>query len=142
MAKTNIREFQADLERFSKQLKVDLEVIIRKIAIDLLTKIVLRTPVDTGRARASWNLSAGEPDESTAPDGVRLSASTAAALALSTRKNVQNAKPFSELIWITNGLPYILALEYGHSRQAPAGMVEVSIAELEAELQAEIDRRG
>lgn len=33
-------------------------------------------------------------------------------------------------IYIANGLPYILRLENGWSKQAPAGMVAITLAEL------------
>jgi hypothetical protein len=38
------------------------------------------------------------------------------------------------VIWIYNNLPYIERLEFGHSQQAPLGMVRISIAEIETEL--------
>ncbi|WP_429820275.1 hypothetical protein [Ensifer sp. B1-9] len=43
------------------------------------------------------------------------------------------ADPF-QAIFITNNLPYATALEAGHSKQAPIGMVAVTFAELESML--------
>ena len=40
-------------------------------------------------------------------------------------------------IWISNNLPYIEALEEGHSQQAPHGMVALSLAEAEQGLELE-----
>lgn len=40
----------------------------------------------------------------------------------------------SQQIFILNNVEYIEALEEGHSQQAPAGMVRISIAEVELEI--------
>lgn len=40
-----------------------------------------------------------------------------------------------ESIYISNNLPYIRALEYGHSKQNPKGMVGVVVANAERYLQ-------
>ncbi len=45
-----------------------------------------------------------------------------------------------DTIWISNNLAYIVALEKGHSRQAPHGMVALSVEEVKNEL-AIIERR-
>jgi hypothetical protein len=34
-------------------------------------------------------------------------------------------------IWLMNNLPYAQPLEYGHSSQAPAGMVRISVIEVQ-----------
>jgi len=41
---------------------------------------------------------------------------------------------------VVNGVPYIVPLEFGHSRQAPAGMVRVSIAELTGDDVAAVEK--
>jgi hypothetical protein len=35
-------------------------------------------------------------------------------------------------IHLSNNLPYAAALEHGHSQQAPLGVAEISVAEIEA----------
>lgn len=34
------------------------------------------------------------------------------------------------VIYVSNSLPYIVPLEFGHSKQAPAGMVRTAIADV------------
>lgn len=115
-------DFAADLERAAQVLGVDSarEAAVT-LALTLINKVSLRTPVDTGRARANWFLAEGSPrietTESTTPENH-------GSVALTGRST----------IFITNSLPYIVPLEYGHSSQAPYGMLRIAIAEVMAEI--------
>lgn len=134
---SNIHEFEADLARFAKLVEVDFGVVITRTALSLDRRIVQRTPVDTGRARASWFMSLDQPSSEVQPPGFTASGQQAGAVALSQAQDAVNqleADPFRE-VWISNNVEYISALENGHSQQqAPIGMVAVSLAEEEAEI--------
>ncbi len=41
-------------------------------------------------------------------------------------------------IYIMNNLPYARALEYGHSKQAPAGVVRITLAEVDSYVEAAV----
>lgn len=111
--------FELDLAKFADELEVETEQVVRKVALDVHTKVSMKTPVDTGRARANWNVSAGSPDRSVTED---------------TSAQVPTLKKGDgeEAIYITNSLPYIGKLEDGSSDQAPSGMVSITMAEVEA----------
>ena len=108
---------------------------------ELGRRIMRRTPVDTGRARANWNASIGSPDASTTES---TSSMTATARLVSTTAELQLFK--GQEFWVTNGLPYIQALEDGHSTQAPRGfMVTGAVSEMKPWLErigARISREG
>ena len=76
-----------------------------------------------GRFRGNWMFSIGSPDTSTVdqvdPGGSR-----------SMARIVNGALHFNagETAYITNSLPYAILLEYGHSTQAPNGMVRITLA--------------
>ncbi|AMB81795.1 hypothetical protein AV641_12465 [Pseudomonas fragi] len=76
-----------------------------------------------GRFRGNWMFSIGSPDTSTVdqvdPGGSR-----------SMARIVNGALHFNagETAYITNSLPYAIPLEYGHSTQAPNGMVRITLA--------------
>ncbi len=55
------REFAIDLKKFGEVTREQAQVIFQKIAIDLDTRVVLGTPVDTGRARGNWFPSINTP---------------------------------------------------------------------------------
>lgn len=86
-----------------------------------------------GRFRANWQVSVGSPSASTVahvdPSGAQAIAQAQAALASFT------AGPS---IFIQNNLPYAVRLEYGWSKQAPAGMVRIAAAEFQSILDAAV----
>ena len=137
---SNIFSFQADLNRFAQRIDVDIGTVVKHTVLTLHKKIVMRTPVDTGRARASWGISRGERAATVAPERQRAAKSSkqeATEEALKAQAVVKAADSKSgayAVWWIFNNLPYIKPLEYGSSRQAPAGMVRVSMAEVEMEI--------
>lgn len=99
-------------------------------AIEIFSSVVKKTPVDTGRARGNWIVSKGseKTGETNRTDKQKYGSS-------SSYKNTEKKKLGSlngdESIYIQNNLPYIKALEYGHSKQAPSGMVGVTMANAE-----------
>lgn len=104
------------------------------------------TPVDTGWARANWFVSVGaaEPGRHprldpaapapTQPGGAAAEAAEAVTFAALAIVGAQLGQP----IHIVNDVPYIEALNDGHSRQAPAGMVDPVVAQWDTI----VDREG
>ena len=136
MPARDIAGFSADLKKFSKMLDIDVSKVRRKIVLDLSKGIINRTPVDTGRAAASWNVSDGAPNISVAAAGGQGGqAARAAALSRAAQTHFQD--PFATS-YIVNALPYIERLEFGYSKQAPTGMVRISLAEVEAGIKGRI----
>ncbi|WP_416365137.1 hypothetical protein [Pseudomonas sp. NFX183] len=76
-----------------------------------------------GRFRANWNFSIGSVDNS-----FRIHPDPTGAEA--TARLVAGAIEFKagETAFIVNNLPYAIPLEFGHSTQAPGGMVRVTVA--------------
>lgn len=88
---------------------------------------VIRTPVDTGRARSNWTVSIGEPElvdkpgPNTGSKATNEGAATAQALAQAFNALRGYDVKFGP-IFITNSVPYIIPLDEGSSPQATAGM--------------------
>jgi hypothetical protein len=79
-----------------------------------------------GRFRANWNTSVSAPDETTTedvdPTGAKATANVLAKMGGA-----------GKVTYLTNALPYAERLEYSAwSKQAPAGMVRVSMARIDA----------
>ena len=106
-----------------------MEKIIRKACIDLYRRIAERTPVDTGRAKANWAISTvqAEPDRND-PDGYSFNEINSI---IASEVSGFSFELSDGVVWINNNLEYIESLENGTSKQAPAGMVMVSLAEFE-----------
>lgn len=123
MANYIVRKFQGDIEKWIKQVKSGLDDVIREFVKAVHADLVKGSPVDTGRFRANWQITynhipmyaLNEYDKSgskTIASGIR----TANALPLGRGCAVTT-------IYFSNMLIYANALEYGHSQQAPAGVL-------------------
>ena len=161
------RELDNKLVEFARTIPASkINVVVRKLALEGLRKIVRRTPVDTGRTRGNWQVTIGTPATGQRPTRysdkggqatIDLGAAVLEGLRLYSFPTV----------WITNNVPWILMLEEGgysqgrstrlgiarayggksaarqpktiggYSRQAPNGMVAVTVEELLQEFKTE-----
>ena len=127
-------QFILELDREVLKIEEDFRLFIKRVALEAFDRIIKRTPVDTGRARGNWFITVspvagGEVTEVADEDGGNTLARGLGAL------NGYEQRGDYEVITIYNNLPYILRLENGYSqKKAPAGMVAVTIAELEGAL--------
>jgi hypothetical protein len=134
--------FTLDISRFIEKTKLNAETVVRRISIQAFTRVVKRTPVDTGRARANWQLNLNSlPTGQTSGGGATLSQLSNYSL--------------GDVVFIANNVPYIAVLEYGgypkspkggsgktsggFSTQAPYGMVGVTMNELQSVLKEEME---
>lgn len=138
--------FAADVKRFAEKTIREQERILRTVALEIDKEVVMKTPVDTGRARANWVI-----ELNSVPSGFTPRAASADPLAEAVA--VTRRARIGDTIYIVNGLPYIRVLEYGeypnppkrgsrvgrgsratyviksqggYSRQAPQGMVRIT----------------
>lgn len=117
----SFREFQADLSREMQDMKKEIDEARTTLALEADAGVREKTPVDTGFAQNSWFAEVGDgatQDDNGGSGGPRAAEAVAQSGAF-------------DAITIANGAEYIGVLENGHSKQAPNGMVDVTIAELE-----------
>lgn len=114
--------FPKDIEKWIRKTKASEDKVIQKVCLEISSSIILRTPVDTGRARGNWEASIGTPSSKTT-ESLSKSGQSAIRKASALSKDAPGSKFF-----LVNNLPYIKKLEEGSSGQAPAGMVAVTIA--------------
>lgn len=96
--------------------------MVRKYAILASQAVIVATPVDTGRARANWQVSIGAP-------ATAALESTDAQGALERNKGIISAHRASagQELYLQNNVAYIERLNQGWSAQAPAGFVEKAL---------------
>ena len=92
-------------------MEKDTAKAINALSFKLFAGFVKKTPVDTGNAKNSWNITEDKIDTS---------------IKNSVKSNISGKKD----VYITNSINYILKLENGGSKQAPKGMVALTINEL------------
>ena len=69
---TNVKSFQKQLQKFADLSGLRVGLVAKRFAFQAFRSVSQKTPVDTGRARASWNLAQGAvntevPNESDFP---------------------------------------------------------------------------
>ena len=123
--------FSADLKKFAEATKRNLNDTVRGVVLELGTRIVQRSPVDTGKFRGNWQLTVGGPDIRTnEPFDKQALGSSPSAGTFDRWKGEIGAATIGSTFYITNSLPYARRLEYeGWSQQAPAGMVRITVVE-------------
>lgn len=120
--------FSSDLTRFMSKAQVEADKACRKIALEVFRGVILKTPVDTGRARGNWQIGVAVVSGTLERDDKNGSAALGDVVQ-ALRPGVFDKE--GQLV-LTNNLPYIRNLEFGSSSQSPQGMVRLSIAEIVA----------
>lgn len=122
------RAFKIEVDDFfEREAPEAVAQATRKIALEGLTRVVKKTPVKDGGARGNWQAGIGEAPE----DVLDVEDKSGDATISKGQAVIVGAQPFMPII-LANNLPYILKLEDGSSQQAPAGMVGLTVAELES----------
>lgn len=139
----NSKLYNQQIRTFTFKTGTRIELVTKMIAFKVWNSVTLRTPVDTGRARASWFLIRGEdgilqavPEEgfrqsSARGRTTREAAGAKAQAAAAGRIQLGGVIP---VYTIGNNVEYIEYLENGRSAQAPLGMMKLAIAEVIAEI--------
>jgi hypothetical protein len=114
--------FSLDVSKWVDKAKGRADVVVRRVTFDMGAQIVNKSPVDTGRFRGNWFMGVDvRPTVSTADmdkDGSK------------TVARMQSLSPqifAGKVVYVTNNLPYAMRLETGYSKQAPVGMVRVTV---------------
>jgi hypothetical protein len=119
--------FAIDVERWVEKAKGRVDIVARKIALDMFSRVILRSPVHTGRFRGNWQVKIGD-----IPDGVLELTDKDGSATISRAQAVILGLQAGDVIYLVNNLPYARPLENGWSKQAPAGMVGVTVEEFNA----------
>lgn len=133
--------FAREISAFGVKTKEQMNFFVFTICMEITNGVVLKTPVDSGRARANWFSSLDAPSNavSTRTDAT---GGTSIVAAQGIAKEAAG-----RVFYLSNNLPYIRHLEYGlygtppgsangpktvggFSKQAPAGMVRTTINEV------------
>ena len=133
--------FSDDIRKFAQKAQSNADKVIRNVVFDIGTSLVERTPVGDakywkskpppgyvgGHAKGNWSHSEGaqviQEIEGVDPSGDGSINRIAASVPI---------KAAGKVHYIQNSVPYIQALEDGHSRQCPpGGMVALTKVEFQ-----------
>lgn len=112
--------FALDIAKFIEKTKKKPSLVVKKIVFDMHAEVARLTPIDTGRARANWQVGPGL-------NGISLwSGFTKGATLLG------DVGKIDLIAYIFNNVEYIQYLENGSSqKQAPHGMVRITVAKFQ-----------
>jgi hypothetical protein len=114
--------FTLYMQKVTEKAGANADNIVKKIAIDVLSSVVNKSPVDTGRFRGNWQTGIGQVDSNTESPNDKSGAS-----AISKASLELTGFKAGKTIYISNSLPYAQRLENGWSKQAPQGMVRLTV---------------
>lgn len=145
--------FSEQIAAFSAKVKKNEQEVVAAILFKAIELVVSRTPVITGQARGGWLASIGSiPTGTGSKDkdgGSTISRAQSIALGAAGKvfylaNNVGHTPvleyggypdPPEKGSWNKKEKKFEILSKGGYSKQAPAGMVRISLAELEAEIE-------
>lgn len=133
--------FALDIRKFAERAGEKVDLVVRKVILDLGTSVVEKSPVGDatlwssppppgyvgGRFRGNWQYGFGEM-----PVGVLETIDPTGGESVQRILSGSSQSPVAGLHYISNNLPYAQRLEEGWSSQAPAGMVSLSVVEFKS----------
>lgn len=114
--------FSLEIAKFGDATAKRVQQVRRGVTLKLFNSVILDTPVDTGRARANWQVSEAEPKQETVDRVDKSGRGPMAEVEAVTNKSDGDVSLF-----LSNNLPYIEGLENGTSKKAPEGMVRKNV---------------
>ncbi len=127
--------FAAQLQAFGDLVQEEADQVFRIVATEVGQSVINLTPVDTGRALSNWNAGINSPDDVYRETEDPLDSNTSARLA----GEFESLK-FGDTGYITNATPHVPFLEYGSSKQAPNGMIRITLARFNNIVQDAVSR--
>lgn len=127
--------FATELRQITLKADKATDKTIRGVTLALFREVIQRTPVDTGRLVGNWQTSTGTPISGTT--GRKDPGRT-----LAFAEALAKIGGIGSVTYMTNNLPYAQRIEYdGYSKiKAPAGMVRVSFARIDAIVRSEANK--
>jgi len=145
--------FSDDLARFAAKCEKRANTIVRKVVLDVGVSVVLKSPVGDASywkhppppgyvgGHFRWNWQYGE---GTSPSGVKDGVDTSTGGSLTIGAIVQELpqQAAGKIHYISNNTVYGPRLEDGWSRQAPHGMVGLTVVEFQGMVAAALGEAG
>ena len=133
--------FTLDISKFVEKAKVNPAAATKKAFFEVSNRIVLRTPVLDGFLRNNWQAGVNSPKLSRIDTADVNGGAAKTSIDLASKAKTSN----DFTLYLNNNLPYARTAEFGlwpdgpgtvggYSRKAPQGMVRVSLAEFQNEL--------
>lgn len=125
--------FAAELEAFAAKAENKIDQVVRGVVYRCGARLILTSPIDTGAFKSNWYYGLNVPDTRT---------SKATNIRQVNELGGMPTKASGHNHFLSNSLPYATALEHGHSKQAPKGMVGLIVRSFPKIVQEACDAVG
>lgn len=131
MAAQTLKGLAAKLRKNASGLPLAASNLNKTVSRAIVADLTNVTPVDESTAISNWQLSiheavAGDRTAFVLGSGGSTKDASAAAARSAAERQLRVKRP-EDFVYISNVLPYIVPLNDGSSKQAPAGFVERSV---------------
>jgi hypothetical protein len=141
-------EWTLDMSKYTQKIANDINRVRQVFAFELLRRVIMRSPVDTGRFRSNWlttvNNETGETRDTTDKSGNS---------SLQEGQTIIDNVKGDEKIIIQNNMSYATKIEYGgftkkpetaktiggYSRQSPKGVIGTVMAQADQLFKATVN---
>ena len=121
---TRQTQYWRDVRRVNAKIEEVLGRFPAELSREIRRQVAETTPRASGRAAASWNVAANQPNENVKPEGYQNPSGAVEA----GEDNMPDVLRLEDMIvYVSNGVPYIMDLNNGSSTKAPAGFVEAVV---------------
>jgi hypothetical protein len=141
-------EWTLDMSKYTQKVKDDINTVRRVTAFEILRRVIMRSPVDTGRFRSNWLATLNNET-----GGTRNTTDKSGNSALKEGQAVIDSVQGDQSIIIQNNMSYGPKIEYGgftkkpetaktiggYSKQSPKGVVGVTMAQAEQIFKAAVN---
>ena len=125
---SEFREFSVAMDKHEVEVRRLGNEFKQKIALQILTGVVMLTRVDTGRARGGWQVTVNKPSERVLKTSDKNGSAT---IKKGTNKVLDSEE--GEDIWVTNNVSYIKYLNYGTDKIVGDHMVERTLSRVQSQ---------
>jgi hypothetical protein len=128
--------FTDEVKAWAEDTEARISRFRRVVVVRLFTMVIVTTPVDTGKLRDNWLPSINVADENDYDQVRGLDVS------LAHVEDVAARLQGDDTAILRNNRPYAVAIERGHSAQAPQGMMDLSVARFPRTAAEEMRKEG
>lgn len=115
--------FTLSVKKFVEKTNGNINLVLRKFSLEALSFVIQMSPVLSGRFKGNWQAQIGSY-----PTDSLLRTDKSGQITIGQVSAVVQTFTSGSVLYMVNNVSYARALEYGHSKQAPEGMVRVTVA--------------
>ena len=125
----------SQFDKIAKRNTAKMLTAAKNTTMKMVERIIIKSPVKTGRFRNNWFTSINIQNASTTNRTSKLAFGQSGGVRMREAFSTIKRMKIGDILYFTNNLHYAVKLEHGGSwRMAPSGMVRVTLADFQGTL--------